>query len=36
MVDGSTRKRRFSTTARKLWYAHWRTIRFNRRFGLAN
>lgn len=34
MPDGSKRKRRFSSPARLLWYAHYRSIRFNRRFGL--
>lgn len=35
MPDGSKRRRRFSTPARLTWYARWRAVRFNRRFGLA-
>ena len=35
MPDGS-RKRRFSSdAAKRRWYANFRSIRFNRRFGLA-
>jgi len=34
MPDGK-RKRRFSSNeAKRQWYAYWRSLRFNRRFGL--
>lgn len=34
-IDGSKRKRRNRNDARSRWYAHYRSIRFNRRFGLS-
>ncbi len=35
MPDGS-RKRRFSANkVKRQWYAHWRAVRFARRFGFA-
>lgn len=35
MPDGHKRKRRSSSAARMKWYAYHRSLRFNRRFGLA-
>jgi hypothetical protein len=36
MPDGMKRKRRYCRgMARMLWYATYRSMRFNRRFGLA-
>ena len=34
MPDGYKRKRRNRGDARSKWYAKYRSIRFNRRFGL--
>lgn len=35
MVDGESRRRRWSTEARRLWYGKQRTIRFARRMGFT-
>ncbi|MGO9110700.1 MAG: hypothetical protein ACLP9L_15880 [Thermoguttaceae bacterium] len=35
MPDGSTRRRRNDGTIRAKWYAYWRALRFQRRFGIG-
>jgi hypothetical protein len=34
-VDGSRRQSRMSSAARRRWFWYYRTLRFNRRYGLV-
>lgn len=36
MPDGCKRRRRQGCSLKAKWYAYWRSLRFNRRFGLGS
>jgi hypothetical protein len=35
MPDGKRSRRHSANKAKRLWYAHYRSLRFHRRFGLV-
>ncbi|QEG43663.1 hypothetical protein UC8_57150 [Roseimaritima ulvae] len=35
MPDGQRKRRHSANVAKRMWYAHYRALRFTRRFGLA-